>query len=110
MRNDLDYEELFARVAGADEELSDDWMETICDRIHDEGRLVGRQDWDSGGPGAGAGTMCVYQYKGVFVGEDDVGSYGPYDRFAEAAEAIGLWTKTSATQRIWVDPHFGSES
>jgi hypothetical protein len=51
--------------------------------------------WDRGGPGAGAGTVDVYEFRGVFV------SYGDASRhicetFTEAA-------KTSATTSIWVD-------
>jgi hypothetical protein len=103
---ELNDRELFDRVALTNERFDDEWIENMDDMIRSEGCLVGRQEWDSGGPGAGAGTVDVYQFRGVFIAEDDVGMYGPYDRFADAAAAVDLFTKTDATTRIWVDPRF----
>jgi hypothetical protein len=97
---------LFDRVALANERFDDEWIEDVCDLMRDKRCLVGRQDWDSGGPGAGAGTVDVYQFRGVFVGEDDVLIYGPFDSFAEAAAAVRLFHETDATTKIWVDPRF----
>ena len=48
----------------------------------------------------------MYFFYGIFISEDDVGSYGPYDTFGDAAEAVGLFNKTAATTRIWVHPNF----
>jgi hypothetical protein len=104
MRNELDYRELFDRVAQADECFDDEWIEDVDDLIRSQ--LTGRQEWDSGGSGAGAGTVDVYQFRGIFISEDDVGMYGPYDSFADAAAAVGLLTKTEATRSIWVDRRF----
>jgi hypothetical protein len=103
----LDFRQLFDRVALADERFDDDWIDDVCEAMRAKGCLVGRQDWDSGGPGAGAGTVDVYQFRGLFIGEDDAQMYGPFDTFADAADAVGLFRKTDATTNIWVDPRFG---
>ena len=100
------FRELFDRVALPCEHFDDDWIEDICDLIRSKDCLVGRQEWDSGGPGAGAGTVDVYQFRGLFIGDNDVDWYGPYDSFADAAAGVGLFAKTSATKHIWVDPRF----
>jgi hypothetical protein len=102
----MDDRELFNRVALTNERFDDEWIENVDEMIRSEGHLVGCQEWDSGAPGAGAGTVDVYQFRGVFVSYNDVGCYGPYETFAEAAAAVDLFTKTSATTRIWVDLHF----
>src|SRR5262249_49922102 len=83
-----------------DEEESDLW-----DAIYEHGQLVGRQEWDSGGPGAGAGTVDVYFYQGAFYSTDnDVGGYGPFETFEEAAKPVCQFYVNTATVRIWVDP------
>jgi hypothetical protein len=103
---DLDDRELFNRLGLARERFDDEWVEGLDDLISDEGCLVGRQEWDSGGPGAGAGTVDVYKFRGLFFSYNDVARYGPCETFAEAAEAVGLLSKTDATTRIWVHPRF----
>jgi hypothetical protein len=72
--------------------------------ILENGESVGRQEWDSGGPGAGAGSLVVYRYAGKFFAADDVEFMGPYDTFREAAEAVGLFVRTKATTGIFVKP------
>jgi hypothetical protein len=47
--NSLDDRELFNRVALPNERYDDEWIEDVDDMIRREGRLVGRQEWDSGG-------------------------------------------------------------
>jgi hypothetical protein len=81
--------------------------EDIWDAIRHEGRLVGRQEWDSGGPGAGAGVVDVYLYRGAFYADNDAEAHGPCETFDKAAKAVGLFIETSATKRIWVDPQIG---
>ena len=103
---ELDPRALFDRAALPGEQFDDDWIENVWDLIRSEGRLVGRQEWDSGGPGAGAGTDNVYLFRGFFISTDDVGIYGPYTTFAKAAEAVGLFITTDATTRIWVNVEF----
>jgi hypothetical protein len=104
--NSLDDRELFNQVALPNERYDDEWIEDVDDMIRSEGRLVGRQEWDSGGPGAGAGTVDVYQFRGVFVCYDDANAYGPFETFAEAAAAVALFSTSDATTRIWVDLRF----
>jgi hypothetical protein len=108
--NSLDDRKLFDRVALPNERYDDEWIEDVDDMIRSEGRLVGQQEWDSGGPGAGAGTVDVYQFRGVYVCYDDVNAYGPFEAFADAAAAVDLFTKTEATTRIWVDVRFKKQT
>ena len=86
--------------------LIDDEEADLWEAIRDDGRLVGRQEWDSGGPGAGAGTVDVWLYRGVFCSDNDVEPHGPFKTFLEAADAVGLLHINEATTRIWVDPEF----
>jgi hypothetical protein len=102
----MKYEELFALLARPGEKLDDEWIETAEEIIRQEGEVVGRQDWNSGGPGAGAGSIKVYRFRGVFISDDDAGNYGPYQSFAEAADAAGLLTVTDATEKIWIDEEY----
>lgn len=80
--------------------------EDIWESIRDEGQLVGQQEWDSGGPGAGAGAISIYLYRGVFYFENDAEGYGPFDAFLQAADRSGLFAVTAATKRIWVKLEF----
>jgi hypothetical protein len=67
---------------------------------------VGRLEWESGGPRAGAGVVDVWVYRGAFFAYNDVEPLGPFDTFLEAAEAVGLFHINEATTNIWVDPEF----
>jgi len=80
--------------------------EDLWAAIREQGRLVGRQEWDSGGPGAGAGTVDVYLYCAAFYSDNDVDAYGPFRTFLEAANATGLFHVNEATTKIWVDREF----
>jgi hypothetical protein len=82
--------------------LPEDERPHPMDEVREKGTLVGRQDWDSGGPGAGAGAVYVYRYRNHFFTDDDVQSLGPYNTFDEAASAVGLFLETDATVSIWV--------
>jgi hypothetical protein len=106
LRKELEPEELFRRVAKKDETLDEEWVETAYDLVREEGRLVAQHHWDSGGPGAGADTVDIYLFRGLFIGDDDTGCFGPFESFADAAKAMGLFVKTKATTRIWVAPEF----
>jgi hypothetical protein len=44
--------------------------------------------------------------RSMSISHDDVGRYGPYETFADAAAVVSLFTKTDATTRIWIDPYF----
>ena len=53
----LDDRELSNRVALRNERYDDEWIEDLDDMIRSEGRLFGRQEWDSGGPRG----WCLYR-------------------------------------------------
>lgn len=69
--------------------------------IIDNGEEVCWQDWDSGGPGAGAGRVSIYRYKGVFYALHDAGLDGPYRSKDEAVAHNGVLEVGSATVAIW---------
>jgi hypothetical protein len=67
-----------------DDELEGD---DLVDQIVEEGEVVFRHSWDSGSPGAGAGTEYVYSWNGKFaVWSADFGKSGPYASLDEALE------------------------
>ena len=88
-------------MSNADEDYDDPW-----DAIFAEGRCVGRLEWDSGGPGAGAGEVSLYLYRGAFYGLNDVDAPGPFETFVEAARATGLFFVNEATTSLWIDPQY----
>jgi hypothetical protein len=49
-------------------------------------------------------VVDVRKFRGQFYSFDDAGAYGPYERFMEAARAVGFFAVNSATTSIWVDP------
>jgi hypothetical protein len=113
MSREIDSRDLFERFAKPGEtydEDDDEWMEGMQEAIRNEGDQVGRNEWDSGGPGAGAGVSYVYLFRGLLFSEDDVGMYGPFDNFIEAAQAVGLLGVNEATTSIWVDTEYRAEA
>jgi hypothetical protein len=83
-------------------EPDDDLDEGDLDEEQDEGEEVLSVDWDSGGPGAGAGTSYVVkrggEYRAVFP---DFGeSSGPFDTLAEAVASTDIGKLTSACQSL----------
>ena len=50
------------------EYLPDEW-----ELIRSNGEIIAEQDWDSGGPGIGAGTVTLYHYKDKYYVEHDAG-------------------------------------
>jgi hypothetical protein len=89
-----------------EEQFDDDNVEDLWEKIREEGRRVARHEWDSGGPGAGAGVVSVHLYNDTVYAENDVECYGPFETFDQAAAAVSLFHKTDATTEIWVDPQF----
>jgi hypothetical protein len=74
----------------------DDWVYYVVERFAD---LVFTLDWDSGGPGAGAGTESVYTLGEKYItGSADFGWNGPYDSLDEVYEVIPI---NGATRDIW---------
>jgi len=62
----------------------------LFERVKRDGMLLTYEDWDSGGPGAGAGRVCVYQYDGAFYSTHDAGMSGPYATEDEACRTVGI--------------------
>ena len=85
------------RLAAGDFDDPDDLSENIRKR----GDEVSWQDWDSGGPGAGAGRVSVYRYEGSFYVFHDAGMEGPYPTKDEAVKKNGVAIISAATVAIW---------
>jgi hypothetical protein len=81
----------------------DEEAESLVDRIVEKGKAVFSHDWDSGGPGAGAGSETVYRWRGKFaIGSEVYENPGPFGSLDEALEELGnLLTVTGATTDIW---------
>jgi hypothetical protein len=97
----FDEEAALALMSHVVPEVEGDFVDPQLEII-ENGEVVGEQEWDSGGPGAGAGSLVVYRYAGKFFALDDVEFMGPYDTFREAAEAVGLFVRTGATTGVYV--------
>src|SRR5262245_12894913 len=73
----------------------------LIEQIIAEGKVVFSHNWDSGGPGAGAGCERVYHRKGKFViCSLDFGTAGPFASLDEALQEQNLLTVTGATTSI----------
>jgi hypothetical protein len=107
---EIDGRELFDRVAKPSEKYDEDWTESMQETVRGEGVRVGRNEWDSGGPGAGAGVSYVYLFRDLFFSEDDVSMYGPCDTLVEAANAVGLLSANEAATKIWVNSKYRTEA
>ena len=87
-----------------DETLDTDaCAELLLDLVLVEGQKVAEQRWDSGAPGAGAGTISVYKFRGHYFGVDDVSCHGPFEELSEAIRATGLDVVTDATEEIVIE-------
>jgi hypothetical protein len=85
----------------SDTEKGEPECDDLIDRIIDAGKVVFSHDWDSGGPGAGAGSDQVYHWKGKFVSCSlDFGNAGPFTSLDEALQEQDLLTVTGATTGI----------
>lgn len=79
----------------------DIWTEVLSDLIREKGKQVFEHDWDSGGPGAGAGTEVIYRFQDLYWPDSEVeGIYGPGESLEEALEAGGFLKVTDATTAI----------
>jgi len=83
----------------------EEYEDYFHDYLHDEGELVAQLDWDSGGPGAGAGISRVYRAFGMLFVSDDFGLSEPYDDYEHAVRQHGIYTVNDATTRIWDAEH-----
>ena len=90
-----------------DEEFleEDSLHEYFHEYMHSEATLVAQLDWDSGGPGAGAGISYVYRAFGAIYISDDFGLSEPYDDYEHAVRHHGIYTVNDATTRIWDEEH-----
>ncbi len=68
--------------------------------IINSGEVVFWQDWDSGGPGAGAGRVTVYRYKEKYY-VLDTEMFGPVDTKSEAISNNDVDEVNSSTVAIW---------
>lgn len=90
-----------ARITeGHEFDESENVDEQINQYIIDEGEVVYSLEWDSGGPGAGAGENKVCHWKGKFASSSDSGYEGPFDTLDEALESNSCLCVTTATYNI----------
>jgi hypothetical protein len=82
--------------------------------LKEDGELLAELNWDSGGPGAGAGVVCMYGHNGKFYVSHDAG-VDEYDTALDALKGGGFLTDYGANTSLWIDPRlkittpFGSE-
>lgn len=84
-------------------EKLDERFEVNLFDLLDSGLLeeVAYQDWDSGGAGAGAGRVSVYQACRQYFVTHDAGCDGPYSSLDEAVTEGGINRVSDATVEIW---------
>jgi hypothetical protein len=84
--------------------------ETFLYVLTEEGEVVFSHEWDSGGPGAGAGIECVYELAGRFYYPccDCPELFGSYDTVDEAVEG-DLLMVNSATYNVESSYHGDEE-
>ena len=82
----------------------------LRDQIIDAGECVFEHEWDSGGPGAGAGVERVYRWKGRFAfSSPDNGRAGPFNTLEDALQAQHLLRVTDASTSIYCSLLKGDE-
>jgi len=96
--NLLWHPDLRLAMADPDDDQDDD---DLFGQILENGQEVAYQDWDSGGPGAGAGRVFVLLHEGAFYVFHDAGMNGPFRSMAEAIASGGIDQITDATVAIW---------
>ncbi len=67
------------------------------------GELLAELHWDSGGPGAGAGVVCMYAYKEKFYVTHDAG-VEEYETAEEALLENGFLRDYGADSSLWIHP------
>ena len=84
-----------------DEEDEFEEGEDHLDEVIENGELVFFHSWDSGGPGAGAGSERIYRLKSEYVfASEDFGNSGPFKSLEDALSVIDLFFVNSATTEI----------
>ncbi len=75
-------------------------LELITELVRDEGEVVFKNDWDSGGPGAGADSERVYRYKHLYWPDNSTeGLSGPCESLEDALKG-DCGAVTNATTSI----------
>lgn len=92
-KQDLErFQSLFSSVVPAPESEMDRevFLEGVSNHIFRQGRPVFSFNWDSGGPGAGAGGETIYEWRDTYFGlsGDFYGPAGPFDTLDEALEGL----------------------
>ena len=89
-------------MAGSEDSM-DDMIDDddLFDCVQEQGEEVAYQDWDSGGPGAGAGRVSVYHFEGRYYGFHDAEVEGPFKTKREAVAQLGVNDVNDATVEIW---------
>ena len=82
-----------------------DESEDLDSTIRSNGQIVAYQNWDSGGPGAGAGSVKCYFYNNSFFVFHDAGM-DEYNSAKAAIESNGINVRTDATVEIWINKTF----
>lgn len=76
----------------------------LVEDIIEHGEMVFARDWDSCGPGAGAGCDYVYCWNGQYaLLSEGYGSSGPYSKLEDALNEYDLLMVTPATQSVWCE-------
>jgi hypothetical protein len=79
----------------------DSWIEVLSEVIGEQGQIVFRHRWDSGGPGAGAGAEIVYKFRDLYWPcSGDAGVFGPMETLEEALAVGDFLQLTDATTSI----------
>lgn len=76
-------------------------LEILFDLVQEQGKKVFRYFWDSGGPGAGAGTEVIYHFRELYWPCDSDQGFltGPFDTLKEAMK--GFVVVNDATK--WIE-------
>lgn len=87
------------RIDKPEEENEED-RDVDSETVRKNGRKVAWVDWDSGGPGAGAGRVTAYEFEGKFYVTHDAGM-DCYDTFEQAVQGGGI-RLGGASRKLWV--------
>jgi hypothetical protein len=90
-----------------EEGIDTDWaVEYVSELVYEQGRKILEHFWNSGGPGAGAGSEELYEFKRMyFASPSDSGLRGPYDTLEDALDSNwGMLVMTDATEWLRSDP------
>lgn len=86
--------------------------ELVTEWILDEGKRVFSNDWDSGGPGAGADSELIYLWRDLYWARDGTGCWhDPCETLDEfLGSGSGFTAVTSATESVFCSEKSARES